>query len=603
MLLQRLVTRDELAPGDRLPSMYQLQSIRYVLDLDTDGRLLGPPIDTSDPADKTTKRGALRLAPHVKRANAIKPKLLADTAVWALGIRTEKDRPERVVVQQAAFRTLVEAAADATREPTVAAVARFLATFDPSSLPLPADFDAGQALTFRVDGTFPIDLPSVRAFWAEYTGAGATDDTDGAGSDEAGERLPCVVCGKVRTVLKRHPLKIKGIRGGQVSGTDLISANARAYESYGLENSLIAPTCAHCAESYANALNKLLADRATSLHTASTAHVFWADEAAGFQPGRLLEEPDSEQVRVLLSAPFAARAGALAIDEAGFHALGLSASGSRVVVRSWLDTTVGEAKRRLARWFALQQMVSPYGEPGEPLPLRRLANGTLRTDERGRPLGRNEIPTPGVVDALVGLALAGRPLPDEVLFAAVRRCRSGQEVTRERATLIRMVLGSQAGIKDGRSEPMPELDDTAVDPAYLCGRLLAILDAIQRRALGTANATVIDKFYGSASSAPASVFGTLLANAQNHLARLRKDHKGAYLALESRLEEVLEKLPAFPATLTLPEQALFALGYYHQRAADRRAARERGQAVAAGSIDVATEQFDGELADGAPAVA
>lgn len=126
---------------------------------------------------------------------------------------------------------------------------------------------------------------------------------------------------------------------------------------------------------------------------------------------------------------------------------------------------------------------------------------------------------------------------------------------------------------------MSGLDTTNQEPAYLCGRLLAVVDAIQRGAI-SANATVVDKFYGSASSAPASVFGNLLDNAQNHLAKLRKNPRtaGAGHALDARLMDVMDGLEAFPKTLTLPQQAMFALGFYHQRAADRRAARERSDA-------------------------
>ena len=135
---------------------------------------------------------------------------------------------------------------------------------------------------------------------------------------------------------------------------------------------------------------------------------------------------------------------------------------------------------------------------------------------------------------------------------------------------------------------MRELDRDNVEPAYICGRLLAVLDAIQRRALGNPNATLVDKFYGAASSAPASVFGTLLHNTQNHLAKLRKNPstQPAQRALEGRLMDVMAPLDRFPPTLTLPEQGLFALGFYHQRAEDRRAARERAQ------------ERDGEVADG-----
>ncbi len=125
---------------------------------------------------------------------------------------------------------------------------------------------------------------------------------------------------------------------------------------------------------------------------------------------------------------------------------------------------------------------------------------------------------------------------------------------------------------------MSGLDTGNQDPAYLCGRLLAELNEIQRQALGQTNATVIDKFYGSASSAPASVFGNLLDNAQNHLSKLRKSREAAAIALDARLMEIMDGLNEFPRTLTMPEQAMFALGFYHQRAADRRAARERKEA-------------------------
>ena len=136
---------------------------------------------------------------------------------------------------------------------------------------------------------------------------------------------------------------------------------------------------------------------------------------------------------------------------------------------------------------------------------------------------------------------------------------------------------------------MRGLDTTNQDAAYLCGRLLAVLDAIQRRAI-SANATVVDKFYGSASSAPASVFGNLLDNAQNHLAKLRKSpsSRGASIALDARLMEVMEGIEAFPRTLTMPQQAMFALGLYHQRAADRRAVLDRR----AGQGDVDASQTE-----------
>ena len=59
--------------------------------------------------------------------------------------------------------------------------------------------------------------------------------------------------------LKRLAVQVKRIPGGQTSGNALISANVAAFESYGLEASLIAPTCgADCGERFSKAANALI---------------------------------------------------------------------------------------------------------------------------------------------------------------------------------------------------------------------------------------------------------------------------------------------------------------------------------------------------------
>jgi CRISPR-associated protein Csd1 len=100
-------------------------------------------------------------------------------------------------------------------------------------------------------------------------------------------------------------------------------------------------------------------------------------------------------------------------------------------------------------------------------------------------------------------------------------------------------------------------------PAYKCGRLLAVIERIQSLAIGNPNATLTDRYYGSASTAPASVFGVLLRLTQPHLSKLRKQREGLAIFLESTLQDAMPD--RFPTTLSLTEQGLFALGYYHQR--------------------------------------
>lgn len=121
---------------------------------------------------------------------------------------------------------------------------------------------------------------------------------------------------------------------------------------------------------------------------------------------------------------------------------------------------------------------------------------------------------------------------------------------------------------------MVQLDEDNHHPSYLCGRLLAVLEQVQFQAVSH-RSTLIDRCYGTASTAPGSVFPRLIRGVQAHLGKLRKKRFGAYAALQGRLEAVMENLAGFPKVLTLEEQGWFSLGYYHERAWDRSQAKAR----------------------------
>ncbi len=124
---------------------------------------------------------------------------------------------------------------------------------------------------------------------------------------------------------------------------------------------------------------------------------------------------------------------------------------------------------------------------------------------------------------------------------------------------------------------MPSLDPDAPYPAYQCGRMFAVLEQIQRAALGgDVNTTIADKYLPAATATPRAVLVMLQKNSSGHLKRLRRSNTGAYYALNSRLDEVLGHLDAgrnIPPVLGIEGQAQFILGYHHQRAADIAAAR------------------------------
>ncbi len=544
------------------PSLYAMTPVAWVVELDPDGRPLSPiPTSRIDPSTARGKRGIDMLAPEVQRSSGIRPLLLADNGEYTFGIAREPEKQARAAASHTAYRELLAACSRASGSPALKAVERFYERGGSALLELGDTWDYGLKVTFRVhlpdDAMFPIDLPEVRAFWLAHNAP-------------ASELAQCHVCGARQPVLARLQSKVKGIRSGNKAGTSIISANLDAFHSYGLEASNVAPTCKECGERFTRAVNELLAGSDTHLNIGNADFIFWTRRAsAGFDWNALLTEPDPGQVYALIDS--VRRGTALAeFDDDAFYAAALSGSGGRAVVRDWIDTSVGEVRRQAARWFQLQEVVDPYGGPHRPLGLHALAFGTVR-----RPA---DLPatTPRV---LFHAALTGTPLPLQLAFEAVRRNRAEQDINRQRAALIKLVLLSQ-------SPPPTEDYMIALEPehpsvAYQCGRLLAVLEEIQRAALPGINATIIDRFFGTASSAPAGVFGRLVRGAQPHLARLERDRRGAYVALQRRMEEVCGRIAEFPRVLSLDEQALFSLGYYHQRAFDRAEAAARSAAAPA----------------------
>ena len=215
----------------------------------------------------------------------------------------------------------------------------------------------------------------------------------------------------------------------------------------------------------------------------------------------------------------------------------------------------------------MQSIVNTNGHEGDPIAIYPLAASLYRD--------ANKEMAPHILPALVGSALHGNPLPEWLLALAVRRNIADRQVTRPRAALIKMVLFSMNIQKILEDNDMVERGKNSENQAYQLGRLMAVLESIQKEALKGIKSPITDRFYGSASTAPASVFGRLLSGSKAHLSKIRKDKKWLYDILEERLEEVCGAITSFPAILKLKDQGMFALGYYHRKADTRKEIENR----------------------------
>ena len=112
------------------------------------------------------------------------------------------------------------------------------------------------------------------------------------------------------------------------------------------------------------------------------------------------------------------------------------------------------------------------------------------------------------------------------------------------------------------------LNEQATIPAYVLGRLFAVLEKAQQDAIGEVNAGIKDRYFTSACASPGSIFPLLLRLSQHHISKVKQEGKRTF-NYDRRIQDILnlldvEKNP-IPTRLALDEQGVFILGYYHQR--------------------------------------
>jgi CRISPR-associated protein Csd1 len=584
------------------PEEYLLIPVRWSIQLDEEGELIQV---SSLGGDQKTKKGIQRAMPYVQVTSGIEPSLMVGNGEYVLGIGRDPDKQDPKVLQRHnAFKGLLQkCVAEVPEESSLQAVAAFLDRWNPETdfLTLFDDeekrkvFTAGDTITFQVDtgndDMYPTDLPAVQRFWASHIQ-----------QKKGGDFGQCLVTGQDNLLLaETMPIKIRGIPDGHTSGTALVSANSPPFESYGRSRSLSSPISRQAGESFAKAINHLLNAQSTEpnrLRIGSVAYMFWTRDPQDFEAVESeLQHLKPSIAKELYRSPYTARPQADDnVPDGQLYALALSASVSRAVIRDWLEVPIKEAKANLNRWFAGQKMVLPMGKfPKRPLSATSLAKSLFmggyadveemeKDDElddeidqaeklpEKRDLTSSQKVVAGVATELVRSALSGRPLAIDLLMRAVQRNRIERSVTYPRAALIKLVL-TYSQERSMSMDDMESMNSENHDPAYLCGRLLSVLEVIQSKAVKSVNATLVDRYYGGASSTPDRIFPSLLKMATSaHLPKLRKDPKtkDASVGLQKSLESILyPHLTEFPKTLDLQKQGLFALGYYHQCAQNR----------------------------------
>jgi len=543
-------------PKSDVPQMgFCIQGIHFCIVLDKSGRCVGNPIDLRD--GNTPKM--LVVPQAVKRTSGIAANFLWDNTGYVLGA-DDKGNPKRAALTFEAFKSLQHQIGSGVKDMGMKAMLAFLDTWSPESAPnLPLwEEMAGKNVVFKLDGDnqFIHDRTAVRSAWLSHLKA-----------SESEIKGTCLVSGRREVPISRLHAPIKGVLGAQSSGAALISFNLSAFTSYGKDQNFNAPVGEDAAFAYTTTLNYLLSRYSRQkVQIANTTIVFWTKKAspiesimAGlFNPKVLEDAPDTlvEDLRHFLDAVSRGNHPRIIKDlDNPFFILGLSPNASRISVRFWHVSTVGEISDRVGQHFRDLSLVKNYdNDPDYPALWQLLRETAAQGDSRNI--------SPLLGGQLMQAILTGQPYPRTLLTGVILRIRADKKINYFRAAMLKAYL-----TRNLKMEVKREMDNESKSIGYRLGMLFSVLEKAQEEAISGASATIKDRFFGAASATPGRVFPILLKGVQNNISKLRKtaETRGRSIYFDKLITEITSNLSSFPTTLALKEQGMFALGYYHQR--------------------------------------
>lgn len=586
---------------DIAPPGYSAANVSFALNLSPTGELLDIfPFTTKFFDGKKERERTYRrmvVPEQVKRTVGISANFLCDNAAYVLGLSGKDAKDENYAEKRfEAFQKLNIEILARVKSPIARAVMAFLEQHNPQTarqhLVIARHWEAlleGGNLIFQVNGQNALDDPEIRRAWEEYK----------LGQDAV--QMQCLVTGEVEPIARLHP-NIQGVRDANPTGASLVGFNERAYESYNRMKGqgLNSPVSQRVASGYGVALNYLLSNQNPNrkIYMGDTTVVYWAESenkgyasafAALINPEFLEgENADDQSARKEAEKKVGERAEkvqkgqALDINDLGkdlddstrFYVLGLASNAARLAVRFYLTEPFGVFARRIMQHYEDLKIEKEYpNQPDYLSPYRIMAECvspkvTRRDDEVKKSWSL-------LGGALMRSILTGAPYPEGLFAAMLNRIRHDSDEEKRsikinyvRAAYIKAHLLRKYRRQD--QNPYQEalqmsLNESFTAPAYVLGRLFAVLEKAQREAIGqNINATIKDRYFTSACASPASVFPTLLR--LSHHWTTKAEYGGVS---DRKIQDLLNLLEAkaFPPRLSLDEQGVFVLGYYHQRAA------------------------------------
>jgi CRISPR-associated protein Csd1 len=546
------VTKD---PDHKMPPFgFAYVEISFALVLNLTGKLVQ--IEDLRSFDSSNRlRGKSVLAPTpISRASNIAANLLWDNTSYVFGPLIEKSKSEE------RLQAFIERIKNEIRDsPKKMACLTFLESLNESTLAKFSAWAEVKASGANVSFRFIDDL---HLFCQDE------DLTSVYPAENDGPQQPCLVTGELDSIARLHT-DIKGIVDAPARGANIVSFNLPPFNSYGKKQGNNAPIGEVAMFKYTSALNDLLTyNSRQKIQTGDATTIFWAKEKDPFEGlffqvfGQTFKDSpkqDTELVRAFLQAPITGEWFESNPDNS-FYVLGLAPSISRIIVRFWIVGKISEFSAHIKSHFDDLEIIKGPFEPAYYSIQDLLLESAIQRDKKNIP--------PHASASLMMAALQGTQYPLGLYQQILRRIQndSSNRVNAKRAAVIKAYLNRKLRFFPNSTEKELQmaLDINQPSIGYQLGRLMATLEKIQLdSAKSRINATIVDRYYGSACSTPVAVFGTLMRLMRHHINRI--EQPGRRIWYENLIAEILGNVTEFPAHLNINEQGKFAVGYYHQK--------------------------------------
>lgn len=567
--------------GSVLPAGYSKVNIHYLISLTADGKIdeiidcQKKELVQSGKKTKEKKVPIEMVMPQRTEKPGIDANIAEHRPLYIFGLNLDKDhltpedRTDKAKKSHEAFVKENLEFIENLQSPLISAYKNFLNSWKPEEevenkwlLGLGKDYQKS-GFAFCLSGNPDCLLheeSAVKKKWEE-------EYTKRAEQGDDARKAQCAVTGEQVPIARIHS-KIKGVYGGLATGSVLIGFNNDSENSYGNEQSYNSNISETAMKKYTEALNFLLSTNKHKAMLDEMTIVFWAMSSQETYEDLFMkmffgqqDQMDAEKTDAMLKNLLKDAKDVQVTEErlqsldiidpnVDFYMLGLKPNSSRLSVKFIIRRRYADVLWNIAKFQKDLQVSDDF---------HSVALWQIKR-EMISPKSKNDKVNPALISRLLETILNGGTYPVSLLETIIRRVKTDEgsgKINAIRAGIIKACIN----YRESKEELKVSLDKTNQTPAYLCGRLFAVLEKLQQDASNNSlNRTIKDAYFASASAKPALVFPKLIRLAQNHLNKVK------YPVYYNKLiGEIMDGLQGeFPETLRLTDQGRFDVGYYQQ---------------------------------------